>query len=472
MPKSRRSEGLPPAQARDFQRYLEMARGLPWEAEQLPACELHGAPLSGEAVGALWAQAVRAGSFGGGLGLYCHIPFCASRCGYCHCFSDALKRPDELSDHLRLLLTEISLWGPTFARSRFTNAYIGGGTPTLLPPKGLALLLGAIRSAFRFTDDAQITVESTPRTADANRLAVLRAHDVRRLSLGVQSLDRAVLARADRQWQTFEMVERACLNARRAGFPIVNADLIAGLHGQSVASLIADAQAVARLGFDTIHVYYFEPNKGAYDGRGRLGAAWRRRRQAMLAAVGPALAPYGYRAIFGETIYALREGAENRYDFERYFRAGSILGLGWQAESHAFPGTNYRHLSRQSWQESLRAGRMPPVRSYRGGPDWEMREFLVFRLRQGVDYGVFRRLFGCRPQDAFPAAFRALRRAGRLRERTGFVQAVFGSQLEYLAVTLHFFPEESLLRALSMRPSVQTDGGRESPVRRGSRPEA
>lgn len=429
----------------EFSFYLELARRLPWDFEHLPA---ETREARGEDALAEWKAALERRAVGGGLGIYCHIPYCATRCDYCHCFSRGGASRRDVVGYLQLLSIEIDLWGSALGRLPFTTAYIGGGTPTILIPKDLDALLGRLRGAFRFADRAQMTVEATPRTADPERLAVLRAHGVQRLSLGVQSLDPKVLSQAQRSWQTRTMVENAHRAARDAGFPVVNCDLIAGLKDQSESSFLSDARALAGIGFDTIHVYALEPDGESHNNGRRLvrDGSWRRRRDRMLGSVGPVLSALGYHALLGETIYARRKDAMNRYDFERYFQAASVLGLGWRAESHVFPGVHAAPLSLESWRDNLRAGRLPPVRLSRGGLDREMRDHLIFLLKRGVDIEVFRRLFGQRPQEAFPDAFAALRRAGRLREDSRRVRAVFGSQVEYLAVTLHFFPAEDLAR--------------------------
>ena len=127
------------------------------------------------------------------LALYLHIPFCAVRCAYCDFNTYAgLERLYE--PYAAALIREIRRRGAERGRPAVRTIFIGGGTPTVLPPTLLADVLDACREAFDVAADAEITSEANPGTVDQAHFAALAAMGVNRLSMGVQSFDDAELA--------------------------------------------------------------------------------------------------------------------------------------------------------------------------------------------------------------------------------------------------------------------------------------
>jgi oxygen-independent coproporphyrinogen-3 oxidase len=164
------------------------------------------------------------------LAIYIHIPFCVKRCGYCdfntYADSGALVEP-----YTECLAREISA-----AAERGQAAgtvFFGGGTPTYLSGGQLANLLNAVRSAFRLTEECEITAEANPTTADVERFEQMRAAGFNRLSIGVQSFDPGLLRTLDRTHDPNQARE-AVRSARRAGFHNVSIDLMFGLPGQTM----------------------------------------------------------------------------------------------------------------------------------------------------------------------------------------------------------------------------------------------
>src|SRR2546426_1811128 len=125
------------------------------------------------------------------LGLYVHIPFCASRCPYCD-FATAPARSALRSRYLEALEVEIRREGLNLGRPRVATLYVGGGTPSLLEPDEVARLGAALRDAFDLRP-AEATVEANPATLDRARLESWAALGITRLSLGAQSMSAAGL---------------------------------------------------------------------------------------------------------------------------------------------------------------------------------------------------------------------------------------------------------------------------------------
>ena len=130
-------------------------------------------------------------------GLYVHVPFCLTRCGYCD--FNAYAGLDHLaSPYVGALRREADLHAPDWAGERFATVYLGGGTPTLVASEELAGLLAHLRATFDVAHDAEVTVEANPDTVDEAAFAALVDAGVTRVSMGVQSFDPAVLASLER----------------------------------------------------------------------------------------------------------------------------------------------------------------------------------------------------------------------------------------------------------------------------------
>jgi oxygen-independent coproporphyrinogen-3 oxidase len=174
---------------------------------------------------------------GASLGFYLHVPFCVQRCFYCSFNTAPLSDPGATGEWTRAVQAEIRLLAGlplNAARPVLHSVFFGGGTPSLLAPAEVAAVLAALAASFRLAADAEITLEANPEGLDRARLAAYRSAGVNRLSLGVQSLDDAVLRRLGRRHDAARA--RAAFDAaRRAGFDNVSLDLMYGLPGQDLA---------------------------------------------------------------------------------------------------------------------------------------------------------------------------------------------------------------------------------------------
>jgi putative oxygen-independent coproporphyrinogen III oxidase len=167
-------------------------------------------------------------------GLYVHVPFCLTRCGYCD--FNAYAGLDHLaSRYLAALLREAELAAPAWAEEEVVSVFLGGGTPTRLEVADLKALLARLRDRFSVSADAEVTTEANPDTVDRAKLAGLLEAGYTRLSMGAQSFDRKVLASLERLHDP-DSVRRAIRDARSAGYGNVNLDLIYGADGETLES--------------------------------------------------------------------------------------------------------------------------------------------------------------------------------------------------------------------------------------------
>ena len=212
------------------------------------------APLDG-ALPASAAAAVGTRPFG----LYLHVPFCATRCGYCdfntYTASELGGRTDPAA-YLSAAEQELRLAREVLgdADVPVQTVFVGGGTPTLLGADGLEQLLKAARQEFSLAPDAEVTTEANPESVDPAMLAALRDAGFNRISFGMQSAATHVLAMLDRVHSAGRAVE-AAREARAAGFDHVNLDLIYGAPGESDDDWRASLDAALSAEPDHISAY-------------------------------------------------------------------------------------------------------------------------------------------------------------------------------------------------------------------------
>jgi oxygen-independent coproporphyrinogen-3 oxidase len=186
-------------------------------------------------------------------GVYVHVPFCLTRCGYCD--FNAYAGLDHLAPrYVRGLLAEIDLAAPTWSDEEVVSVFLGGGTPTTLDVADLDGLLARIRSAFRVVDGAEVTIEANPDTVDEASLAALLEAGFERLSMGAQSFDPEVLSALERIHQPIS-VRRAFAAARTAGYANVSLDLIYGAEGETLDSWERTLREAIDLGPEHVSAY-------------------------------------------------------------------------------------------------------------------------------------------------------------------------------------------------------------------------
>ena len=220
-----------------------------------------------------------------GTGVYVHVPFCLRRCHYCdfNTYADRSELIPRYVTALRADIARVLEAGPTALGAadadapaewpEISSVFVGGGTPTLLPPGDLAAVIGDLRSALPVAGDAEITVEANPETVTVEHMSVLVAAGVNRVSIGAQSFVPSVLAALGR-WHELEAPLRAVEAARMAGTEHLSLDLIYGTPGESDADWRHSVETALATGIDPLSAYALtvEPNT-AYARRVRLGTA-------------------------------------------------------------------------------------------------------------------------------------------------------------------------------------------------------
>jgi len=201
------------------------------------------------------------------FGVYAHVPYCTTRCGYCdfNTYTAAeLGGPDAPPGAARATwadaaLAELDLADRVLragggAPAAASTVFVGGGTPTLLPPAELGRLVTGVRDRFGLAPDAEITTEANPETITPAVLDGLRAAGFTRLSLGMQATAPHVLATLDRRHTPGRPVA-AVREAHAAGFASVSVDLIYGTPGETEEDLVDALAAAVACGADHVSAY-------------------------------------------------------------------------------------------------------------------------------------------------------------------------------------------------------------------------
>jgi oxygen-independent coproporphyrinogen-3 oxidase len=193
-----------------------------------------------------------------GFGVYVHVPFCASRCGYCDFntyTSNELGGEGPRTGYVDAVKAELELAGRVLGRTPSADTvFFGGGTPTLLRPDELGAILDTIDKTFGLAADAEVTTEANPESVDLASLKALRHKGFTRISLGMQSTAPHVLAVLDRR-HTPGRAAQAAAEARDAGFEHVNLDLIYGTPGETADDFAASLRAAVDAGVDHVSAY-------------------------------------------------------------------------------------------------------------------------------------------------------------------------------------------------------------------------
>ena len=332
------------------------------------------------------------------LGLYLHVPFCASICRYCD-FARGLYEPGLVARYLRALEAEIRAAPARSglpARPPADTVYVGGGTPSLLDPRGVATILRACRETFAIAPGAEITLEANPDSVSEDRLGAVREAGVTRLSLGVQSFRDDELRRLGRRHDAAG-ARRAVAAARAAGFDNLGLDLMMGLPAQPRADWMASVEESAALAPEHLSLYILELYPSAPLVADMAAAGWAMPPDDEVADMYEGamarLEGAGYRQY--EISNVARPGCESRHNL-KYWRDGEWLGFGPGAHS-TMGGARWRNdADTAAWARRVETGTSPEIERLVLTPDIRWKEALItaLRLADGVALAAFRETYG------------------------------------------------------------------------------
>lgn len=278
----------------------------------------------------------------GPFGVYVHVPFCFSRCGYCdfNTYTPAELGGANPDAWVTALDKELELAAARLGAPVVDTVFVGGGTPSLLGGSRLARVLDHVREHFGLADDAEVTTEANPESTSPEFFETILAAGYTRVSLGMQSVSPFVLATLDRIHSPGRPVA-AAREARAAGFEHLNMDLIYGTPGETDDDLLRSVDAAVEAGVDHVSAY------------------------SLIVEDGTALAR---RVRSGELPAPESDVAAHRYELvDRQLRAA---GMDWYEVSNwSRPGAACRH-NLGYWNGGRWWGAGPGAHSYDGALRW------------------------------------------------------------------------------------------------------
>ena len=318
------------------------------------------------------------------FGIYVHVPFCATRCGYCdfNTYTPAELGGANPAGWLAALRAELALAAARLGTPPVVQTvFVGGGTPSLLGGAGLTAVLEAVREHFTLAKDAEVTTEANPESTSPELFARIRAAGYTRVSLGMQSVAPHVLAVLDRVHSPGR-APAAAREARAAGFDHVNIDLIYGTPGESDDDLRCSVDAALEAGVDHVSGYALVVEDGT--------ALARRVRRGEIAAPDDDVLAHRYELLDGRlsqagfTWYEVSNwscpGGQCRHNLG-YWDGGEWWGAGPGA--HGYVGAirwwNVKHPN--AYAQSLADGLLPVADFEEIDPDAHHTEEVMLRLR-------------------------------------------------------------------------------------------
>ena len=329
--------------------------------------------------------------------IYIHIPFCIRKCDYCD-FLSGPSGPKEQADYVQALLREIQAAEEGEGRS-VSSIFIGGGTPSVLDERLLGDILREIRNRFKMKEDAEITIEVNPGTANIGKLQAYREMGINRLSIGLQSpedRELKILGRIHNYGQFLETYQEA----RTVGFDNINIDLMSAIPDQTYEGWVKNLRTVAELEPEHISAYSLIVEEGAPFAARKLNLPDEDTEYNMYEATAQILKEYGFEQ-YEISNYA-RKGRECRHNVG-YWTRQDYLGFGLGASSlygkERFANTAdmKKYLENSKNPEKIREKEPSLTR------EDEMAEFMFLGLRmtKGISKADFQRCFGCTIESVY-----------------------------------------------------------------------
>lgn len=362
---------------------------------------------------------------------YLHIPFCPSRCTYCHWITKTKSKDDEVEEYIGYLIREMVLYKQRLGLDRIpvTSVLWGGGTPTYPKPDQLERLLKAYHEHYDLSDCTQFSVEAEPTTLLGDdgmaRLKLLKQYGVDRISLGVQSVDDKVLptmGRAHSHQHTLQAIE----NMRTVGFENIYIDLIYGYPGQSLDKWVEDMLYASTLDVDGYQLYRLRI-KQLGDRRGNIVNMLEKKPEMFHSADEVFLMKYLGKIIsedngfheFQRRIFSKKDGTSSHYLRDWFLKLYDVAGVGvsaWSTLRGVFT-INVGDKDLSQYYEAVDAGRTAINRGKVLTFDDLARRSMMLPLKNDyVDKAFYRQKVGADASDLFHNELDWLKQFGLVEE--------------------------------------------------------
>ncbi len=359
----------------------------------------------------------------GELGLYAHIPFCETRCSFCEYTVTRRSEHSGVAAYMDALLGELELYEETIdlAAKTLAGFDVGGGTPSFVPADEIGRLVAAVRERLTFREDADISIETTPKIAAAEpaKLRAYRASGIDRISMGIQVVEPDLLRILNREANGVETHRAAIDNIRAAGFHRMNLDLMYGFKDQTLESWRATLRHAIDLGPEHITLYRMRYKLTRISHQAPAVTLERVRPMERLAKA--MLLDAGFFATPGKTTWSRLPGdvGTSSYLARRVREGLPYLGLGLGAQTFTHRTIAYNDgaaaKSLPPYLRSVETGRLPIQDLYDLPAVQMMGKMCSVSFYFGeIHLPSFERKFGVTLEDAYPRAIDFLLREGLL----------------------------------------------------------
>nr|WP_246565409.1 radical SAM family heme chaperone HemW [Paenibacillus faecis] len=347
--------------------------------------------------------------------VYIHIPFCTNKCFYCD-FNSYVLKDQPVMDYLRALDREMELTVQATPPEEIKTIFVGGGTPTVLNPQEMEYFLNSVRRHFpNWADDIEFTMEANPGTTDAEKLAVMKAGGVNRVSFGVQAFQNELLSGIGRIHNTDD-VYRSLENARNAGLHNLSIDLMFGLPNQTVEMLDYSVSRALELGLPHYSIYSLKVEENTlfhtlYQ-KNQLPLPGEEDELKMYLLLMDRMKAAGYKQY--EISNFAKPGYESRHNIT-YWRNEDYYGLG--AGAHGYVKRR-RHINIKGvnpYVEACKQG-LPRLEQFEVTKEEAMEDFVMVGLRMldGIRLSDFAEQFGSSLEETFRSPLHKMTSAGLL----------------------------------------------------------
>jgi putative oxygen-independent coproporphyrinogen III oxidase len=338
------------------------------------------------------------------LALYIHWPFCLSKCPYCDFNSHVRERIPE-ARFVAALRRELAFEAERLGQRRVSSIFFGGGTPSLMQPESVAMLIEDANRLFALAPGAEITLEANPTSIEAGRFRGYAAAGVNRVSIGVQSLDDAALKFLGREHSAGQA--RAAIELARGIFPRISFDLIYARPEQTLGQWQKELDLALSLAADHLSLYELTIEQGTkfatLYGRGAFQLPDEDLAAALIDATAETASRHGL-AQYEISNYA-KPGGESRHNLA-YWRYQDYAGIGPGAHGRLTLGgelfATSRHRAPEIWADLVESnGTGATVEDAIGAQD-RAREALLMglRLSEGISFATYKSRTGTALLDA------------------------------------------------------------------------
>jgi oxygen-independent coproporphyrinogen-3 oxidase len=326
-------------------------------------------------------------------GLYIHIPFCKSKCGYCSFYS--IKSLNLIPAFSSAVNREMEFYKNLF--TSFDTIYIGGGTPSLLSMQQLESIFTAINKYYKIDPHSEITIEVNPGDVSLEYFQSLRTLGINRLNMGIQSFDNNILKFLGRRHNSQEAIA-AINDARTAGFENVGIDLIYGVHHQDIKLWKLTLQKALSFAPEHISCYQLSlaPKTSLYKKYDTEGIKLSKEKEQLkfFLTTAELLENAGY-IHYEVSNFARRENLKSKHNM-KYWQHAPYLGLGPAAHSFLDNKRWWNKPSVKNYLQEIAAGNMPVENTEILSAEQLQLEalFLGLRTKAGIDLERYKTRFG------------------------------------------------------------------------------